>query len=109
MTRQIIRKELRINLLSLRFLIGLVVSIVLMGMVGYVLVEDYAARQQAYLSNVQIHRQALQETKVYSELKVVVDIPPSPLSVFARGVRDLPTSVQVSAFHIPSLLDEGDG
>jgi len=103
---QIIRKELLVNLLSLRFLIGLVVVVSMMGPVGYVLVEDYAARQQTYLSDVQRHKTQLEQTKVYSKIEVVVDIPPSPLSVFSRGVKDRPTSITVSPYLILSLIGE---
>lgn len=103
----ITQKELLVNLLSLRFLIGLVVVVLLMGLVGYVLVEDYAARQQTYLADVERHRNQLEQTKVYSTIEVVVDIPPSPLSVFSLGAKSLPTSVRVSPYHVPSLIDEG--
>jgi ABC-type transport system involved in multi-copper enzyme maturation permease subunit len=109
MIRHIIRKELLVNLLSLRFAIGLVVVLLLMGLVGYILTEDYAVRNQTYLADVQEHRTALEQTKVYSMLAVVVDIPPSPLSVFSRGLKDLPTSVRVSPYHIPSAIDQGRG
>jgi ABC-type transport system involved in multi-copper enzyme maturation permease subunit len=105
----IVRKELLVNLQSLRFLIGLVVSALMMGIVGYVLVGDYAARVQKYVADVQEHRETLAQTKVYSMVAVVVDIPPSPLSVFSRGSQDLPTSVHVSPYHVPSLIDEGGG
>jgi ABC-type transport system involved in multi-copper enzyme maturation permease subunit len=105
----IIRKELLVNLLSLRFLIGLVVVVVVMGIVGYVLVEDYAGRHQIYVSDVQEHQQNLRQLKVYSVLQVVVDIPPSPLSVFSAGMKDLPSSVRVSPYHTPSLIEEGGG
>ena len=109
MIREIIRKELLINLLSLRFAAGLVVSILMMGLVGYVLVEDFVSRQQTYISDVQRHNKELEQTKVYSMVEVQVDIPPSPLFVFSRGIRDLPTSIAVSPYHIPSLIDEGRG
>ncbi len=105
----ITRKELLINLLSLRFVAGLVVSILMMGLVGYVLVEDFVSRQQTYISDVQRHSNLLEQTKVYSMVEVHVDIIPSPLSVFSRGIRDLPTSIAVSPYHIPSLIDEGRG
>jgi len=105
----IVRKELLVNLFSLRFWIGLVVIILVMGLVGYILVEEYADKQQTYLSNVEQHRQMLDQTKVYSEIEVVVDIPPSPLSVFSRGVHDAPSSITVTPYHIPSLIDEGGG
>lgn len=107
MIAHIIRKELLVNILSLRFLIGLVVSAAMMGIVGYVLVEDYAARMQKYIADVQEHREAVAQAKVYSTIDVIVDIPPSPLSVFSRGSQDLPAQVHVSPFHIPSLIDEG--
>ena len=101
----ITQKELLVNLLSLRFSIGLVVVALMMGIVGYILTEDYAARHQTYLSDVQRHRKDLEQTKVYSTIEVIFDIPPSPLSVFSRGVKDLPTSIRVSPYHVPSLLD----
>ena len=106
MIRHIIRKELLVNLLSLRFAIGLAVAVLMMGLVGYVLIEDYAFRQQTYISDVERHEKELEQTKVYSMLEVVVDIPPSPLSVFSRGIKDLPSSIHVSPYHIPSLIDE---
>ena len=109
MILHIVRKELLVNLLSMRFLVGFVVSALMMGIVGYVLVEDYAARVQKYIADVQEHREALAQSKVYSTIAVVVDIPPSPLSVFSRGSQDLPTFVRVTPYHIPSLIDEGGG
>jgi ABC-type transport system involved in multi-copper enzyme maturation permease subunit len=109
MVGHIVKKELLVNLQSLRFLIGLVVSALMMGIVGYVLVQDYAVRMQKYIADVQEHREAFSLSKVYSNVAVVVDIPPSPLSVFSRGSRDLPTSVKVSPYHVPSLIDEGGG
>jgi ABC-type transport system involved in multi-copper enzyme maturation permease subunit len=109
MIGHIVRKELLVNLQSLRFLVGLVVSVLMMGIVGYVLVEDYAARMQKYTADVQEHRDALAQVKVYSTVAVVVDIPPSPLSVFSSASQDMPTSVTVSPYHVPSLIDEGGG
>jgi ABC-type transport system involved in multi-copper enzyme maturation permease subunit len=109
MIRQIARKELLVNLLSLRFLISTVVTVLLMGIVGFVLVGDYSARHQAYLADIQQHRTELQQTKVYSLVEVVLDIPPSPLSIFSTGVKDMQSSVRVSPYQIPSLIDEGGG
>ena len=109
MIGHIVRKELLVNLLSLRFAIGLVVVTVMMGLVGYILTEDYAARNQTYLSLVQEHRKALEQTKVYSAVEVVIDIPPSLLSVFSQGIKDVPSSVSVSPYHVPSLIDESAG
>lgn len=103
----IVRKELLVNLLSLRFVIGLVVTAVLFGVVGIVLVDDFSARQQNYLSDVERHEKMLANTKVFSTIEVIVDLPPSPLSVFSHGIGDMPTSVHVSPYHVPSVIDEG--
>ncbi len=108
MIRQIIRKELLANLLSLRFLIGLLIAVVMMGVVGFVLSEEYAARRQAYLGDLQRHANDLKQTKVYSVVDVTIDIPPSPLSIFSRGAKDRPSSIAVSAFHVPSILDQNE-
>lgn len=103
MVWRIARKELLVNLLSLRFAIGLMIAAGMMGIVGYVLLQDYVARQQTYLADVQRHQEELEQTKVYSMIGVSVDIPPSPLSIFSRGAKDLPASFKVSAFQLPSL------
>ncbi len=107
MIRYIIRKEFLANLLSARFALGLVVAVLMMGLVGYILTEDYIVRHQNYLSDVQRHREALKQAKVYSTIQVTVDIPPSPLSLFSRSAKDLPSSIRVSPYHIPSLTEGG--
>ncbi len=105
MIKEIIRKELLVNIFSYRFLIGFIVVTVMMGIVGYVLVEDYAYRKQTYISKVQSHAEQLKNFKVYSTIKTVVDIPPSPLSVFCRGAKDVPNSIEISLYQIPSVVD----
>jgi ABC-type transport system involved in multi-copper enzyme maturation permease subunit len=109
MIRHIIRKELLINLLSLRFALGLVVVALMMGLVATILTEEYVARHQTYLSDVQRHREALRQAKVYSTIEVTVDIPPPLLSVFSRGMKDRPSSIRVSPYHVPSLIERGSG
>ena len=108
MIARIVRKELLVNLLSLRFIIGLIVTTLMMGLVGFVLVQDYAGRRQAYLGDVQRHTDNLRTIKVYSVVSITMDIPPSPLSIFSRGPKDLPSAITVSPYHIPSILDQNE-
>jgi len=96
---QIARKEVLLNLLGLRFALGTAICVAMMGVVGYVQLGEYTARQQAYIADVQNHESELADTRVYSGLTVTVDFPPSPLSMFSQGVRDLPSSVRVSPYH----------
>ncbi len=109
MIGRIIRKELLVNLISLRFAVGLVVCVLLMGLVGYVLVEEYASRRQTYISDSRLHAEALRQVKVYSMVAVTLDVPPSPLSVFCRGGNALPSAIHASPYHVPTILDEGQG
>ncbi len=109
MIGRIIRKELLVNLISLRFMVGTVVCVLLMGLVGYILMDEFASRQQKYISDTRLHAEALKNVKVYSMVAVTLDVPPSPLSVFTRGGSALPSAVHVSPYHVPTLLDEGQG
>ena len=101
---RIVRKELLVNLLSARFALGLVITVAMMGIVGYVLMGEYAQQRQEYIERVQSHRDALKSFKVYSVVETHVDVPPSPLSIFSRRHKDLPASAKVSPYHIPSLV-----
>jgi hypothetical protein len=101
----IARRELLHNLLSLRFALGTALVVLLMGVIGYVLLIDFEVRQQAHLSAVEQHRESLADSKVYSRLSVTVDFPPSPLSMFAQGIDELPTHLTVSAYSVPTLVN----
>ncbi|MEW6755883.1 MAG: ABC transporter permease subunit [Candidatus Latescibacterota bacterium] len=98
------RKELLVNLLSLRFALGTLVTVGLAALVTYGLLGEYVVRRQVYLAEASRYQEELAQTKVYSMVALTVGIPPSPLSIVSRGLRDLPTSVRVSPFDIPSLL-----
>lgn len=106
----IAHRELLHNLLSLRFALGTAIVVLLMAVVGSVLLVEFEARHQAHLGAVEQHRRSLADTKVYSRVSVTVDFPPSPLSMFAQGIRDLPPEVTVSPYAVPTLvvpLDRG--
>ncbi|MEW6751792.1 MAG: ABC transporter permease [Candidatus Latescibacterota bacterium] len=109
MTWLIVRKEIHANLLSARFALGLVITVAMMGTVGYVLLQDHVARRQSYISDVQRHRRELAECKVFSRVAVTVDIPPSPLALFGRPSDEWPTAFTVSPYAVPSLLAVGGG
>jgi len=68
----------------------------LIGLVGYVLTLDYASRRQAYIAAAEQHSRALEDAKVYSTIKVEMDIPPNPLSLLSRGPK---TCQSRSRFH----------
>ena len=87
---RIARKELMENLLSLRFALGLVMVLAMMGIVGYVLLGNYVSRWQTYIADGQRHREELEQAKVYSTIEVIVDFPPSPSPFSAAAPRTCP-------------------
>ena len=101
----LVRKELLINLLSLRFALGTAIVVILVAVVAYPLVEEYANRQQIYISEMKRSRKELEGTKVFSKISVSHHIAPVPLSVFARRDRDLPSFIRIDPYHVPNLVE----
>ncbi len=105
----IAQKEIRVNLYSMRFAIGFVLSCLVMGATAYVMVKEFEARKANYETHRNEHREALEKIKLYNQIEVTVDIPPSPVSIFSARDQVLPSSVLISPYSIPSLLHEDKG
>ena len=99
----IARREFTENILSLRLLIGLIVCLALFVASTYVLMEDYEKRLSVHNAAEIEHRNALEEVKVYSHLRVDIAKPPEPLSVICLGMeRQLGSTVKVSYEDVPT-------
>ena len=99
----IAKREFTQNILSLRLFIGLVICLALFVASTYVLIEDYKERLSVHNAAEIKHRNALEEVKVYSHLKVDVAKPPEPLSVICLGMeRQLGSTVKVSYEDVPT-------
>lgn len=91
------------NIFSLRLLIGLIVCFALFVASTSVLMEDYKKRLSVHNAAEIKHQDALEEVKVYSQLKVEVAKPPEPLSVICLGMeRQLGSTVTVSYEDVPT-------
>ena len=99
----IARREFTENILSLRLLIGLIVCLALFVASTYVLMEDYEKRLSTHNAAEIKHRNALEEVKVYSHLRVDIAKPPEPLSIICLGMeRQLGSTVKVSYEDVPT-------
>ena len=97
------RREFTENIFSLRLFIGLMVCFALFVSSTYVLMEDYEKRLSVHNAAVIQHRDALEEVKVYSYLRLDVAKPPEPLSVICLGMeRQLGSTVKVSYEDVPT-------
>ena len=86
MFRNLIRQELLSHLMSARFFAAVVITLLLVVANAVVLLEDYERRLVRYSQQENTHRQKAQEAKTYSTLKLFVERPPNPLSLFSAGL-----------------------
>lgn len=91
------------NLMTFRFLVGLLLYLGLSVSSTYVLSRDYQDRLKVYQEAVQAHQAELKEVKVFSDLKVTLDRRPTPLSIVAQGEdRSFGRSVTVAYDRVPT-------
>ncbi len=86
MLRTLIRQELLNHLMSARFFAAVIITLLLVVANAVVLLEDYERRLMRYSQQENVHRQKVQEAKTYSMLKLSVERPPNPLSLFSAGL-----------------------
>ena len=86
---KIARKDLLLNLMTFKFLVGTVVCVVLTAVLTPVLLSDYQRQLKEYHANVADDEASLRAAKVYDNITSNGRIyrPPTALSVFSRGVE----------------------
>ena len=104
----LIRRELLTNLMTFRFVVAMVVTLLLVVVNTVVLIADYERRLASYNTAVKQHHARISEARTYSELQneTVVDRAPNPLSIFNAGLdRRFGNSIKVSYILVPTLWD----
>jgi ABC-type transport system involved in multi-copper enzyme maturation permease subunit len=108
MLLDLIKKEIAVNVLSLRFIVIFVLFFGLILISTFILTSDYQRRQQGYQSSRTAHRDALSKIeslednrKQFEELifnqGIYTELQPQPLSIFVRGLEDdLPSQIHIS-------------
>ena len=84
----LIRKESLTNILTMRFVIGLLASSVLFGVVTAVLVNDFRAELERSEAAIQDMERQIDEWTVFSYVRPVIVKKPTPLSVFGTSKGD---------------------
>ena len=102
----LIRRELLANLMTFRFLVAMVVTLLLVVANTVVLIADYERRLASYSTAAQQHSQEVSSASTYSSIKILVDRPPNPLSIFNAGLdRRLGNSISFRHALVPTLWD----
>ena len=102
----LIRRELLANLMTFRFLVAMVVTLLLVVANTVVLIADYERRLTSYSTAAQQHSQEVSSARTYSSLEIHLDRPPNPLSIFNAGLdRRLGNSISFRHTFVPTLWD----
>lgn len=82
----IAKKDFLLNLLSVRFIIGFVLCLVIIPFTMIVSVNDYQNQMRIYHIDHAAAEQELKELQVYSQLRPTVVKKPEVLSMFSKGI-----------------------
>jgi len=103
---KIARKDLLLNLMTFKFLVGTITCLVLTAVLTAVLLNDYQRRWKEYHDNVTTDEAELRASKVYDNVTSNHRIyrRPTALSVFSRGIESqVGDSVAINEYGIPEL------
>ena len=104
MLRNLIRQELLSHLMSARFLAAVVITLLLVVANTVVLIDAHENRVANYSQQEKVHHEKAVEAETYSTLKLFVERPPNPLSLFSAGLdKRLGTTVEIHHDTVPTI------
>jgi ABC-type transport system involved in multi-copper enzyme maturation permease subunit len=96
--------EIQQQFKSFKFLTLLILAFIVSLSVSYIRINDFKEKHNTYIEEVKRSEEKLKNVYVYSELEVSVFAPPTPLSIFAKGVNDkVGNKAVISATHYPGI------
>jgi len=84
----IAKKDFLLNLISVRFMIGFVLCLVIIPFTMIVSVDDYLNKMKIYEIEYKAAEDNLKGQKVWSYVRPTVIEKPAPLSIFSNGIKD---------------------
>ena len=102
--KNILIHEIHQQVKSLKFLFMFVFAILVSSLYGYILINQFKQDQVFYHNEQQKIESIKKNVKVYSECHIPISIPPTPLSIFSRGVIDKVGNIaDISINSLPEL------
>lgn len=99
---QLIKKEVLNKIMDFRFLISSIIGLCLIVLTTFILSEQYVKQVDQYNEFINADREALNDVKVFSQLRLNAHRPPTPLSIFSKGVSpQLDNSMRISHASVP--------
>ena len=104
MLRTLIRQEILALLMSARFLAAVLITLLLVIANTVVLIDAHENRVANYSQQEKVHHEKAVEAPTYSTLKLFVERPPNPLSLFSAGLdKRLGTTVEIHYDTMPTI------
>ena len=104
MLRTLIRQELLTHLMSARFFVAVVITLLLVVANTVVLIDEHENRVANYSQQEKVHREKAVAAETYSRLELFVERPPNPLSLFSAGLdKQLGTTVEIYHGEVPMI------
>ncbi len=81
----IAKRELLSNIITFRFLMGLILCLAMITASAFMFARDYEARLESYDKNVTKHTDATKHIPIHARIEVNIDRPPAPLGFLCMG------------------------
>ena len=102
----LIRQELLIHLMSARFFAAVIITLLLVVANTFVLIGAHEERLADYSQKEAVNRETVAATPAYSVLKLKVQRPPNPLSLFSAGLETrFGSDIDIAFDSVPALSD----
>jgi ABC-type transport system involved in multi-copper enzyme maturation permease subunit len=101
---KIAKKEFLLNLMTFKFAVGTILSMVLMAVFVPILAKAYQERLKVYDQNVAYNEAELRKITVYQNITPTIYQPPSVLAVFSEGLqKQLGNSATIEYDKVPEI------
>lgn len=101
---KIAKKEFLLNLMTFKFAVGTILSMVLVAVFVPILAKAYQERLKVYNENVAYNEAELHKVVVYKNITPTIYRPPSVLAVFSEGLaRQLGNSATIEYDKVPEV------
>ena len=106
MLRTLIRQELLIHLMSARFFAAVIITLLLVVANTFVLIGAHEERLADYSQKEAVNRENVASTSTYSILRLKVQRPPNPLSLFSAGLETrFGSELDIAFDSVPALTN----
>ena len=100
----LIRQELLTHLMSARFFAAVIITLLLVVANTFVLIGAHEERLADYSQKEAVNRETVAATPAYSVLKLKVQRPPNPLSLFSAGLETrFGSDIDIAFDSVPAL------